>query len=170
MNSNSVDSTKDDTKKSRIGCLQVFGVLAMIVVITALLMAWWVKYNVYASEFKPTTLSANEEKILNSKLARLDESAGRNRHTKGRNRYDSAAPLIPEPYSETGLKREISLTEKELNALVGYDPEVAQRVAIDLSDDLVSVKLVVPVDEEVVVLGGKILRVSLGIILSYENE
>ena len=169
MNSNSADTTKDDTKKSRIGCLQILGILAFAIVITGLLMAWWIKYNVYASDFKQTTLSLKEEKILNAKLARLDESAGRNRYPTWSKMYAFADPLVPEQYSETGLKREISLTEKELNALVANDPEVARRVAIDLSNDLVSVKLVVPVDEEIAVLGGKTIRVSLGIILSYKN-
>ncbi len=169
MNSNSADITERYTKKSRIGCLQVLGIFALAILVSGLLIAWWVKYNVYASEFKPTTLSAKEEKILNAKLARLNKSAAGNHHTIGRKRFDPAGPLVPEPYSETGLKREISLTEKELNALVANDPEVARRVAIDLSNDLVSVRLVVPVDEDVVVLGGKTLRVSLGIILSYEH-
>ncbi|MBU0679654.1 MAG: hypothetical protein KJ626_16250 [Verrucomicrobia bacterium] len=31
-----------------------------------------------------------------------------------------------------------------MNALLARDPDIARRVAIDLSDDLVSVKLVVP--------------------------
>jgi len=57
-----------------------------------------------------------------------------------------------------------------LNALIANNPEVAQRVAIDLSENLVSVKLVVPMDEEIPILGGKTLRLNLGIIVGYENE
>ena len=52
---------------------------------------------------------------------------------------------------------------------IANNPEIAQRVAIDLSDNLISVKLVVPIDEELPALGGKTLRLSLGIILAYEN-
>ena len=58
---------------------------------------------------------------------------------------------------------------KELNSIIASDPEIARMVAIDLSDDLVSVKLVVPVDEEMPVLGGKTLRFNLGIILSFDD-
>ena len=85
-------------------------------------------------------------------------------------RHERGAPLEPEVYSEEGAKREISLTEKELNALIANNPEVAQRVAINLSDSLISVKLVIPIDEEIPVLGGKTLRLNLGLILGYENE
>ena len=75
--------------------------------------------------------------------------------------------LDPEPYSEEHAKREISLSEKELNALIAKDPETAKRVAIDLADDLVSVKLLVPVDDDFPILGGKTLRLFFGVTLSY---
>lgn len=40
-------------------------------------------------------------------------------------------------------------------------------MAIDLSDDLISAKLLVPVDEDFPVLGGKILRVRTGVVFAY---
>lgn len=169
MNNKNALATENNTKKRRIGLLQLLGIFAIAVLIAALLAAWWVKYNIYASEFKPQTLSDREEKILHAKLAMLDVSSERGRYARGRNGYDAEQPLSPEPYSEIGLKREIRLTEKELNSLVANNPEVARRVAIDLSDDLVSVKLIVPVDDDVVVLGGKTLRLSLGMVLSYDK-
>jgi hypothetical protein len=57
-----------------------------------------------------------------------------------------------------------------LNALIAKNPEVAQCVAIDLSDNLISVKLVIPIDKEVPILDGKTLRLNLGVILTYEKE
>lgn len=47
---------------------------------------------------------------------------------------------------------------------------MAQRVAIDLSENLVSLKLIVPLEEEIPILGGKTLRLHLGVMLGYENE
>jgi len=70
-------------------------------------------------------------------------------------------PLTPEPYTEEGASREIRLTERELNGLVANTPDIAERVAIDLSDDLVSVKQVLPVDDEVR-SGGKDAQGSSG--------
>ena len=57
-----------------------------------------------------------------------------------------------------------------MNALIANQPDIAQRVVIDLADNLVSVKLVVPMDEEILFLGGKTLRLNLGVRLNYENE
>ena len=157
-------------RKFRFSLLQVMGIVLLVIITSFLLTAWWVKHYIYASPFTPTALTAKEQQVLDSKLVRLKESAKKDGAVTNKKRQDQGAPLKPGAYSEEGLKREISLTEKELNALIANHPDIAQRVAIDLSDDLISVKLVVPVDEEIPVLGGKTLRLNLGIILSYENE
>ena len=157
-------------KRFRFGLLQVMGIVALAMIVTALLTAWWVKHYIYASKFTPTVLSAKEQKVLDSKLARIGTKTSKATVTPKKKIHDQRVPLEPEAYSEEGAKREISLTEKELNALIANNPEVAQRVAIDLSDDLVSVKLVVPMDEEIPVLGGKTLRLNVGLILRYEKK
>ncbi len=156
-------------KKFRFGLLQVMGIVALAIIATALLTAWWVKHYIYASKFAPTVLTVKEQKVLDSKLAKLEQTANK---TPGgqKKRQGKGTSLEPEAYSEEGAKREISFTGRELNALIANNPEVAQRVAIDLSDDLVSVKLVVPIDQEVPVLGGKTLRLNLGMILRYEKK
>ena len=66
----------------------------------------------------------------------------------------------PEPYSEKGIKREIRFTERELNGLLAKNTDLAKKLAIDLSDDLISAKLLLPVDEDFPILGGKIFSVS----------
>lgn len=157
-------------KKLRFSFLQVMGIVALVMIVTALLTAWWVKHYIYASKFTPTVLTAKERKVLDTKLVKLEESAKKDLVVPKKKRHKQGAPLEPEAYSEEDAKREISFTEKELNALIANNPEVAQRVAINLSDSLVSVKLVIPIDEEIPVLGGKTLRLNLGLILSYENE
>jgi len=48
--------------------------------------------------------------------------------------------------------------------------DLAKRIAIDLSDDLISAKILVPMDEDFPVFGGKTLRARTGIEFSYENE
>ena len=157
------------TPKIRFGLLQVMGIVAMVIIITALLTAWWVKYYIYASQFTPTVLTVREQKALDSKLAKLEATANKALVVTKEKKHGKGVPLEPEAYSEEGAKREISLTEKELNALIANNPEVAQWVAVDLSDNLISVKLVVPMDEEIPVLGGKTLRLNLGVILKYED-
>ena len=169
MNNKSENISEPVVKKSRFGLRKVIGLVGLVIIVTALITVWWVKHNIYASKFTPTVLTVKEQKALDSKLAKLETTANKDTVVPKKKRQDKGTPLEPEPYSEEGAKREISLTEKELNALVANNPEVAQRVAIDLSENLISVKLVVPMDEEIPILGGKTLRLSLGVILGYEN-
>jgi hypothetical protein len=169
MNNSISDNDTPLGKKSRFGCMQVLGIALITVVIVGLIVAGWVKYNIYASEHTPTKLEPEEQKILDTKLNRLEESA-REEHAASRSQeHDTTGRLTPEPYSEKWAKREIDLTEKELNSIIADSPETARMVAIDLSENLVSLKLVVPVDEEIIILGGKTLRINLGMILSYER-
>ena len=76
---------------------------------------------------------------------------------------------MEEPYSEEGASREIRLTEKELNGLIAEDEETAKRIGTDLSRDLVSLRIVAPVDEDFPVLGGKTLRLKAGLTLAYRE-
>jgi hypothetical protein len=160
------DISAEDNKKGG-GCLRLLGIAALAAVVIAFIIAGWVKYNVYASPYKPTELSVKEQKVLNTKLAVLRDSPLPHAPDK---KHKSSGPLTPEAYSEVGAIREIKLTEKELNGLIGEDPEMARSVAIDLSDNLVSVKLVIPVDKDVIIFGGKTLRLNLGVILDYKNR
>ena len=86
---------------------------------------------------------------------------------KSSNPQNSGKPLEPEPYSEKDEDREITLSEKELNSIVAKDPGVAKKVAIDLSDDLVSVKLLIPMEDDFPILGGKTIRLNFGTELAY---
>ncbi len=170
MENNNMDKETLPEKESRSGCLRILGIASVIALIIVLLVAGWVKYNIYASKLTPTELNEKEKKVLNSKLSLLMASAQKDHSAKSQGTRTTAEDLKPEPYSEVGAKREISLTEKELNWMIADEPEVARKVAIDLSEDLVSVKLVIPMDEDILILGGKTLRLNLGLILSYENN
>jgi hypothetical protein len=161
-----MDKINKNEKSSRSGISRFIKFALIILCIVALLIVGWVKYNIYASKFTPVQLRQDEQEVLESKLALLKESE----YSPSPGKRAPAKPLTPEPYTEKGASREISLTERELNGLIANKPEIAERVAIDLSDDLVSVKLVVPVDEEVPVLGGKTLKFHMGLIMSYEKN
>ena len=163
------EDVPDSKNPPRRTWLRILGILAACVLVAALLSAWWVKSNLYASPFDPTALTDKEQQVLDAKLDRLQRnmasepkaSAARDAAKKSEGR------LAPQPYTEEAARRELRLTEKELNALVAKDEFAAQRVAIALSTDLISVKLVVPVDEEFPILGGKTLRLNCGVTLRY---
>ena len=81
----------------------------------------------------------------------------------------AASTLEPEAYREDPDAREIGLTERELNAALAHNTNLGDRLAIDLADDLASAKLLIPVDPEFPVLGGRTLRVSAGVELQYAS-
>lgn len=163
--------TTEDTRprekpSALVRALKITGIILLVILVIA---AFWIKNTLYASSFTPTELSQTEQKILESKLAHLSSAAGESASSRDSGSGSVPGRMEPEPYSEKDARREINLTERELNGLIANDPEIAQRVAIDLSDDLVSVKLVVPVDRDVPVLGGKTLKFHMGLVLTYRE-
>jgi cytoskeletal protein RodZ len=148
---------------------QVLLFVGLAVLATGLVTAWWVNQYLYAATFEPTQLTASEQHSLDSKMAQLrqvDKSGSSSSKPKV---SFSDGLLEPEPYSEQGASREIQLTEREVNSLIAKDVEMAKHVAVDLADNLVSVKLVVPVTEEMPIVGGKTLKLNFGVELSYAN-
>ncbi|MGA7104208.1 MAG: hypothetical protein WBX49_02575 [Candidatus Deferrimicrobiaceae bacterium] len=144
-----------------------FWVVAFLVLLAvAVLVAVWVRQNVYASKFTPVTLTREENAVLQDKLARLRQEEP----VPASPEAVPGKPLSPEPYSEEGANRHVQLSERELNGLIAGTPDVARTVAVDLSDDLISVILVLPVDDEVPVLGGKTFRIHMGLAVRYEGE
>ncbi len=138
----------------------------LLVVLIAMLATigitlWLVKVYLFPSEFTPVTLSSQEQRQLSRKLERLDPTAPRDGTTGG--------ALTPEPYSEAGASREVRFSERELNALLANNTDLARKVAIDLSDDLISARILVPLDPDFPIFGGKTLRVRTGIEFAYQD-
>lgn len=144
--------------------------LVLFFSVTAAIIAsvWIVKVYLFPTEFKPVTLDVEEAQTLERKLHRLDVFEGGQTRTQ-KAQQDSQA-LTPEAYSEAGARREITFTERELNALLAKNTDLAHKLAIDLAEDLLSGKLLMPVDEDFPVLGGQTIRVRAGLELAYANE
>jgi hypothetical protein len=150
--------------------------VVVIVIVTVLVTLggsyWFLKTYVFAREFEPVELSAKEQRVLDGKLRALGYQPDRPRVDSGRSStpaFDARGVLTPERYSEAGAKREIDFNERELNALLAQNTDLAQKLAIDLSADLVSAKLLVPMDPDVPMLGGKTLRFNAGVEVAYRN-
>lgn len=78
--------------------------------------------------------------------------------------------LKPEKYREDDASREISFSEREINALLANNTDLAQKLVIDLSENLASANMLIPVDPDFPVLGGKTLRLSAGLEMGYQDE
>lgn len=153
-------SMTESVSKRRFGCLHVFLFVLAAVALTAVISFFVFRAVYFPSAFKPVTLNAREEKALEAKLDRLDVTATN----------APVAALEPEPYSEEGAERTIRLTEKELNALLAKNTDLADKLAIDLSENLVSAKLLIPLDEDFPVFGGRTLRVRAGLKVRLSGE
>jgi hypothetical protein len=142
----------------RFDWLHVTLLILLAILLTAAISFWIARSYLFPARFTPVELSQVEEQALDKKLDRLgsaDTSATPiERLPEGR--------LEPQPYSETDATRTVSLSERELNALVAKNPDMARRLALDLSEDLLSVRLLVPVDEDLPFFSGKIVKLRAG--------
>ena len=161
---------EQEKQTAGISKLQVFGIVIGAMLITMAVTLYLVKTWLFPQPFQPVVLNPGEEKRLESKLARFDrieppQPSGPVAREK------SASPpgevLQPEAYSEEGASREIKLTEREINAMIAKNTDLASKVAIDLADDLVSLKMLIPVDPDFPFLGGKTLKVRAGAELAF---
>ncbi|MCP4270590.1 MAG: arginine N-succinyltransferase [Gammaproteobacteria bacterium] len=144
------------------------------ILLTAAVTYWVVRTYIYARDFEPVVLSQTEQQQLNKKLVTLGyqpdpmQTNANNKNNK-ENDFDTNGRLIPQKYSEDVGARDLSFSEKELNSLVASNTDMAKKLAIDLSQDLVSARILVPVDKDFPVLGGKTLRVSAGVEIAYKD-
>ena len=137
---------------------RTFGIVAITMAITIAVGYWLVTRVLFPTSFSPVTLSQNEQQRLDKKLERLTGSGAQSGSKSG--------SITAEPYTEVGASREIHFSEKELNALIANDKNLASKLAINLSNNLASAKLLIDLDPEFPLLGGKTLKVTAGMELS----
>lgn len=169
--------TDELQEKPRRSGMRTFLIVLATIIVTAGLTYWVLRTWVFPSEFTPVKLSISEEQVLNKKLERLDSLQTSNTRGSAKARQNKQSQdaqgeeyLEPEAYSEEGADRSISLTERELNSLVAKNTDLARKLAIDLSDNLMSAKLLIPVDEDFPIMGGQILKVRAGVELAYRES
>ena len=146
---------------------QVIGMIIASICIAIVITVLSIKIFLFPSPFKPVVLSAEEEQQLTTKLEQFD-SLGTQPETP-ENEYTKDGTLKPEEYSEENSSREISFTERELNAMMAKNTDLAKKLAIDLANDTVSIKLLIPLDPDFPVMGGKTLQVKAGAELAYRE-
>jgi hypothetical protein len=149
-------------ERKKPGCLKTGLIVLAVAVVTCGLTVWVMTTLLFPKQLKPVKLSENEKTVLDAKLDRLEAFA---------ETADSADPQspVPEAYSEEGAERTIRFSQRELNGLLARNPDWAKRVAVHLSDDLASAKILIPVDPDFPLLGGKTIKASAGLSLSYAD-
>ncbi|NOQ45936.1 MAG: arginine N-succinyltransferase [Desulfobulbaceae bacterium] len=176
--------------------LQVLGIVMGVMVATILVTLFAARAWLFPQPFTPVVLSPKEEQQLEEKLERFEsltsqpvssrnsspdrsQRAG-NQRTPSANepvsspvkveKQTASGSLEPQAYSEEGASREINLSEREINGLLAKNTDLARKVAIDLADNLISTKILLPVDPDFPIFGGKTLRVRAGAELAYRDN
>ena len=151
--------------------MRIFLIVLVTILVTAGLTFWAIKTWIFPSEFTPITLSVKEEQVLEKKLELFDRAqTGRSRNSESSAGQRDMDALEPEAYSEEGADRSITFTERELNSLLANNTDLAKKLAVDLSDNLMSAKLLIPVDEDFPIMGGQILKVRAGVEIAYRDS
>ena len=174
-------NTTQPSKTMRTIIITVLITLSLVVAIY-----WLFTRYLFPTQFNPVDLSQQETLLLNNKLRSVklpligstspsissQQAVLPQRHQPApvSNNSQIDNRLTPESYSEVGARREISFTERELNALLAHNTELADKLVFDLSDDLISVKWLLPLDPEFPVLGGKTLKFTAGVEIAYRNQ
>ena len=156
---------KGQDRKKPLSVLKVFSLVVVIAICTSILTLWIGAFYLFPRPFKPVELNKRESETLAEKLERLDPA----RRSETAAAYKAGTGLQPEKYTEDPARRHVTFTERELNALLAKNTDLAEKLAIDLSDDLASAKLILPLDPDLPFLGGKTLKLNAGLELRYEN-
>jgi hypothetical protein len=155
-------TTTIDPKPAQNGW-RTFGIVVITLFITVSVGYWVVSSYLFPTAFTPVLLNEKDQQRLDQKLELLGVGSGDNTGTI------SKKTLEPEAYSEVGASRDIDFSEKEFNALLAKNTDLASKLAFDFSDNLASVKLLVNLDPDFPVLGGKTLKVTAGMEIKLAN-
>lgn len=172
MATKKTDTAPSAPGRHKLAWPQVLLIVLITMVITVGLSYWVLSSFLFMKEFKPLELNAKEALVLQGKLRAvgLDIDVGGSKPPKiASAEIDKDGNLIPEPYSEKGASREINFNERELNALLAKNTDLAKKLAIDLGSDLVSAKLLIPLEPDFPLLGGKTIRVNAGVEMAYDH-
>ena len=160
-----ITPVNDKTEQQGNRWLLIIGGVLLIVSLSVGITLWVINHYIFPKQFDPVILSQKETKKLDKKLEQFGWVGQSKSSSVAKNKQ-----LEPEKYSEQGAKREVSLSERELNALLAKNTDLADKLVIDLSEGLASGKLLVPMDEDFPILGGKTLKITAGIVLDYANQ
>lgn len=151
---NDTDSHPQHSSKTNTILLTV-----LLTLITIAFSVWCINYYLFPTHFSPVQLSSDETQTLNIKLKKVSLPT-----------IDSNAVLTPEPYNEDNASREISFSEREINAYLAHNTDLSDKLVIDLSDNLISAKWLLPLDPEFPLLGGKTLKLTAGLEVAYRDK
>ncbi|MGD9947114.1 MAG: arginine N-succinyltransferase [Desulfobulbus sp.] len=156
-------------QKTGLSATKLFGIVFSAMLLAMLVTFFIIRSWLFPQPFQPVELSRAEEQRLEQKLERFEHWGNRADRSSRPDAQITDTDLSPEPYSEEGASHEISLSEREINGLIAQNTDLARRMVVDFSQDLISVKLLIPVDPDFPIMGGKVLKVRAGAEMTYRQ-
>lgn len=174
---NTTSNVEQRERKKQFSCMQVAAIVSVAVILAVagtMAVAW---FYLYPRPFTPVVLSPEEQLRLEAKLDRVEAMTGMQPPKTGtpvkkENAVGDFTPdgrLRPEPYTEEAADREVSFSERELNAMIATNTDLADKFAVDLADNMVSARMLVPVDPDFPFFGGKTLRARAGVEVAFRE-
>ena len=156
---------KTDQRPKGNGPIKTLFIVVGVAVATSVVTVWLTTAYLFPGAFEPVKLSHEEQVVLDSKLKTLNVELRANPAPGN----EPSGVLEPRRYSEEGASREVVFSQREVNALIAANTDLASKVAIDFSPDLVSARILVPLDPDMPIFGGKTLKIAAGLELRYRS-
>jgi hypothetical protein len=99
----------------------------IIIVVILIGSGYLLKQTLFPSVFNPVTLSNKETTTLNQKLQKLNLPTIHNTH-KTSNKSNITQTFTPRAYTEVGASQEVSFSEKEINAMIAHNTDLADKL------------------------------------------
>ena len=147
------------------GCLKISLIILVTMLVTVVATYFILTRFIFPDRFTPVELSQSEQQVLDRKLSMFSGFSSQANTASSQDGED----LQPEKYQESDADRLIELSERELNSLLARNTDLAETLAIDLSRDLASGKLLVPLDPDFPIMGGQTLKITAGLELAYAD-
>jgi hypothetical protein len=165
------DSPPPVAQPAGLSLTHVLLIVGAAMLLTMVATFFIIKLLLFPPPFTPVTLNAKEEQIFAEKVAKLEGPAAvasPQASVQSPAQADNES-LTPEKYSEGEAAREVFFTERELNAVLAKNTDLADKVAIDLAENMISVKLLIPLDPDLPLFGGRNFKARAGAEIAYRE-
>lgn len=154
-------ASNPDSKRRSLSLKAVVAVVLLAILISVVATLLVARIWFFPSSIKPVELNEDEEMVLETKLDALG----------ARGVPDDGDTFGPSSgvYTEHPEDRILYFTQRELNAMIARNPDLARRVSIHLSDRLISAKMLVTLPADFPVFGGRTVRLSSGLHVDYQQ-
>lgn len=161
-----------EKKKGR-GCLISSAVVGCIVLVLGVSGFFIYRYYFHA-HIQPVNLTSQEQQLLDEKLAQIEDAgAGANLPVTDQTLVELNQVRELEPIEEVDpevqrqqeqrLRRTIVITDHEFNGMLNHNTDLGQTLKVEFKPGYIDIEVVIPVEDDVAVIGGKTIRTSVDI-------